>query len=95
VATEQTQHAHITEPDAAVSESQGIIEQPHHGEEEHIHLPGPSYWPLFLAIGISIALTGLIIDAAFFGIGILISFIAGIGWGFGWGLERHQAAPAE
>jgi hypothetical protein len=67
----------------------------HHEEEEHIHLPGPSYWPLFLAGGVSIALTGLIIDISVTAVGILLAFIAGIGWGFGWGLERHQEAPAE
>jgi hypothetical protein len=94
VSTEQTQHVSKTDPDVVVGDTQGIVER-HHEEEEHIHLPGPSYWPLFLALGLSIALTGLIIDITFFFIGVLISFIAGIGWGFGWGLERHQEAPAE
>jgi hypothetical protein len=94
VSTEQTQHVNKTDPDVAVGETQGIVES-HHEEEEHIHLPGPSYWPLFLALGLSIALAGLIIDITFFAVGILISFIAGIGWSSGWGLERHQEAPAE
>ncbi len=93
MSTEQTQPASKTDPDVAINETQGIVES--HHEEEHIHLPGPSYWPLLLAIGLSIALMGLIIDITFFAIGVLISFVAGIGWGFGWGLERYQEAPAE
>jgi cytochrome c oxidase subunit IV/BON domain-containing protein len=66
--------------------------------EHHIHLPGPSYWPLLLSIAILIAVTGLlfipdnpwlvIIAAPFVLIGIL-----------GWGLEdpmggtTHEAPP--
>lgn len=55
-------------------------------EEHHIHLPGPSYWPLLLSVAILVAVTGLlfipdnpwifILAAPFVLIGIL-----------GWGLE--------
>ncbi len=55
-------------------------------EEHHIHLPGPSYWPMLLSIAILVAVTGLlfipdnpwlvILAAPFVLIGIL-----------GWGLE--------
>ena len=62
------------------------IHQEAEGEEHHIHLPGPSYWPLLLSVAILVAVTGLlfipdnpwvvIIAAPFVLIGIL-----------GWGLE--------
>ena len=93
MSTERTQDVGNTDAEVAVESAQAHETSQH--EEEHIHLPGPSYWPLFLAIGIGIALTGLIVDITFFAVGILLAFIAGIGWGFGWGLERNQEAPAE
>src|SRR5260370_33937359 len=55
-------------------------------EEHHIHLPGPSYWPLLLSVAILVAVAGLlfipdnpwlVIIAVPF---VLISIL-------GWGLE--------
>jgi hypothetical protein len=42
----------------------------HHDE---IHLPGPSWWPLTMALGISSLLTGLVISPVLLGIGVLLS----------------------
>jgi hypothetical protein len=63
-------------------------------EAHHIHLPGPSWWPLLLSAAILVAVTGLlfipdnpwitIIAAPFVLVGIL-----------GWGLEDPMAPPNE
>ena len=63
-------------------------------EERHIHLPGPSWWPLLLSVAILVAIAGLlfipdnpwitIIAAPFVLMGIL-----------GWGLEDPMAPPKE
>jgi osmotically-inducible protein OsmY len=71
------------------------IHELHQGVEEgehHIHLPGPSYWPLLLSAAILVAVAGLlfipdnpwvvILAAPFVLIGIL-----------GWGLEDPMAVP--
>ncbi|HEY4036058.1 MAG TPA: BON domain-containing protein [Ktedonobacteraceae bacterium] len=60
--------------------------------EHHIHLPGPSYWPMLLSVAILVAVAGLlfipdnpwivIIAAPFVLVGIL-----------GWGLEDPMATP--
>jgi hypothetical protein len=58
-----------------------------HGAEAgapHIHMPGPSYWPLALGISIGIALTGLLFwetTLVITGIGLILAFISGVGWG--------------
>jgi len=67
---------------AQIHEIHPVIEEAEH----HIHLPGPSYWPMLLSAAILVAITGLlfipdnpwifIIAAPFVLIGIL-----------GWGLE--------
>ncbi len=64
-------------------------------QDEHIHLPGPSYWPILLAASIALTMGGLIIDGTLAAIGLLLAFIFGIGWGMGWGLESHHEATVE
>jgi len=53
-----------------------------------VHLPGPSYWPLALAISIMVAFTGFLVwgsDGTFMiawtGIGLAGALISMIGWG--------------
>ncbi len=67
----------------------------HDEEEEHIHLPGPSYWPILVAAAMALALVGLMIDIGIAAAGLLLAFIFGIGWGLNWGLESQQHAPVE
>jgi hypothetical protein len=64
-------------------------------EEEHIHLPGPSYWPILLAAGMAFTMVGLMVDISLAAAGLLLSFIFGIGWAMNWGLESHQEAHVE
>ena len=60
-------------------------------EEEHIHLPGPSYWPILLATAMGVTMVGLMIDISIAAVGLLFAFMFGIGWAMNWGLESHQA----
>ncbi|HEX5940438.1 MAG TPA: hypothetical protein VFZ12_08765 [Dehalococcoidia bacterium] len=48
--------------------------------EEHIHLPGPSIWPLALALGIFLIGVGLAWELVFAGAGVVIMIGAMAGW---------------
>jgi hypothetical protein len=93
---EQAQHMTDTQQEDTVTlpGSSGAA-QHHDEEEEHIHLPGPSYWPILLAAAMALTLVGLLISASVAAIGLLLAFIFGIGWGLNWGLESQQEAPVE
>ncbi len=47
---------------------------------EQLHLPGPSYQPVAVAIGTSIAVAGVVISPYIVGLGLIILFIALIRW---------------
>ena len=47
---------------------------------EAIHLPGPSYLPVLTALGIAIALVGIVITWPLVAIGVLIALIAVVRW---------------
>lgn len=60
-------------------------EQGHH--EEHIHLPSPSGWPIFVALGCGLLPPGLIMFAyghsagvGVFAAGLMITVISALGW---------------
>jgi len=61
--------------------------------EHHIHLPGPSYWPMLLSIAILVAVTGLLFipDNPWIVIIAAPFVLAGI---LGWGLEDPMAITA-
>jgi hypothetical protein len=58
-----------------------------HGAEAgapHIHMPGPSYWPLALGISVAIAMCGFFFwetTLAITAIGLVLAFISGVAWG--------------
>jgi hypothetical protein len=55
-------------------------EEAHHG----VHLPGPSYWPLFLGASAFIAFGGLLFwetTLLISAVGLVCAFICMIGWG--------------
>jgi hypothetical protein len=54
--------------------------QHHDGAAEEIHLPAPSLVPMFTAIGITLALVGLILAWPFVAAGGLITLISVIRW---------------
>jgi hypothetical protein len=92
---EQAQHVSNAEQEdtVTVAGSHGATE--HHDEEEHIHLPGPSYWPILLAAAMAFTMVGLMVDISVAAVGLLLAFMFGIGWGMNWGLESHQEAHVE
>ena len=47
---------------------------------EDIHLPPNSYWPIVLAFGFVLVIAGLALNLALAVTGVVIAFIAGIGW---------------
>jgi hypothetical protein len=47
---------------------------------EAIHLPGPSYQPVVLAFGLTLAVTGVVLFPIVAVIGGVISLVALIGW---------------
>jgi hypothetical protein len=64
-------------------------------EEHHIHLPGPSFWPLFLSGAILVTVIGLLFipDAPWLSLAAVPFIIVGI---MGWALEDPSAeAKAE
>jgi len=48
-----------------------------HGEE---HLPGPSFWPILLALGVAMSLIGVITKLVVVIIGLVILLVALGGW---------------
>lgn len=47
---------------------------------EPIHLPGPSYLPVLVAFGATIALVGVVLNWVVFGIGLAIMVVAIVRW---------------
>jgi hypothetical protein len=47
---------------------------------EHVHLPGPSYLPAWVAFGITIALVGVILSWVIVAIGAVIAIVAIARW---------------
>lgn len=54
------------------------------GEGAHIHLPGPSYWPLAISIALLITIVGVLVinsTPALVIIGAVLALISIVGWG--------------
>ncbi len=47
---------------------------------EQVHLPGPSYEPVVVAFGVTLALVGVVIGLALVVIGVLITVVAVARW---------------
>jgi hypothetical protein len=47
---------------------------------EQIHLPGPSYIPVVLALGVTIAIVGVVLSWALFAIGMVIFLVCLFRW---------------
>jgi hypothetical protein len=75
----------IVAPVPAAAPALEPVAVPQMAEAAHgIHLPGPSYWPLLLAISVGIAFSGLLFwqtTLAITAIGLVLAFISGIAWG--------------
>jgi Flp pilus assembly protein TadB len=44
------------------------------------HLPGPSFWPIVLALGTAVTLTGVVTKLAFVIVGLVVVVVALGGW---------------
>ena len=47
---------------------------------EAVHLPGPSYLPVATALGLTIAVVGVVLSWAIVGIGLVIAVVAIVRW---------------
>jgi hypothetical protein len=47
---------------------------------EPIHLPEPSYLPVIVALGVTIALVGVVMSWYVFGLGLAITLVATVRW---------------
>jgi hypothetical protein len=47
---------------------------------EEVHLPGPSYLPVWTAFGLTIGLVGVLLSWVLCGIGVLIALVAIVRW---------------
>ena len=54
------------------------------GEEGHhdIHMPGLSYFPIIVAVGLGMAAAGVLIHLAVIAVGVLVTFFGIYGWAF-------------
>jgi type IV secretory pathway TrbD component len=58
------------------SSGNGGLPQP----SEQVHLPGPSYLPVTVAFGITIALVGVVLTWIISAIGVIIFLVATVRW---------------
>jgi hypothetical protein len=47
---------------------------------EEVHLPDPSYLPVWTAFGITVALVGILLSWVICGIGVVIALVAIVRW---------------
>ncbi len=57
---------------------------------EQVHLPGPSYLPVIVAFGITLAIVGVVLNVIIVAIGALITLVAVVRW-----VRETQADIAE
>ncbi len=68
---------------------EGVVTQPNsRPEHEEIHLPGPSIWPLLLALGIMLLLIGIVLFRGPMTVIGALAFAAALG---GWLFEAEIA----
>jgi hypothetical protein len=63
-----------------MSQRGGTLQVDHRHEEHGLHLPSPTAWPMVLALGISLLLTGMVTSGVVSILGGVITFIAIVGW---------------
>jgi cytochrome c oxidase subunit 1 len=73
-------HGRVISDDETTGEIERHYEPESHDVDEAIHLPNPSIWPFFVALGITIGLSGLMIAWPVMIIGALIAFVGVYGW---------------
>ncbi len=68
-------------PPGAPGSSSPAPDAGHGSEAGHgIHMPPPSFWPIVLALGIAMALIGVITKYVVLAIGLLVTIVSVVGW---------------
>ena len=52
----------------------------HPNQEHGLHLPSPTAWPIVLALGVALLLTGMVTSVVVSILGVLLAFLASVGW---------------
>ncbi|MGC9199613.1 MAG: hypothetical protein ACP5E5_11865 [Acidobacteriaceae bacterium] len=52
----------------------------HPNQEHGLNLPSPTAWPVVLALGLSLLLTGMVTNVAVSILGVILAFFAFVGW---------------
>jgi cytochrome c oxidase subunit 1 len=63
-----------------VAEGEDLVRAEEAAADTDIHLPGPSYWPLVLAIGVGVLGMGVVYGTPIMVVGGLIVLFASYGW---------------
>jgi hypothetical protein len=69
----------------------------HKSETGHsaVHMPSPTVWPMVLALGISLVITGMVTSATISLLGLLLALAACVGWFRAvLPVEAHEMVPA-
>lgn len=61
---------------------------------EEIHLPGPSYLPVFVALGATLALVGVVISIPMLVVGVIVFLVPTVLW-IREAREEFRALPIE
>jgi osmotically-inducible protein OsmY len=78
------QSASIAESEVTLPSSETGHDAHAQGESSHIHLPGPSYWPVLIAVALLITIVGFLVinsTPALVIIGAVLVLISIVGWG--------------
>ncbi|MGI8827189.1 MAG: aa3-type cytochrome oxidase subunit IV [Chloroflexota bacterium] len=75
---ELTRHDPAAGVPQAEHESHADIQHPE--DEEHIHLPPPSIWPITMAFGIALGFAGLVFTLVVSFVGLFFAFVALVSW---------------
>jgi cytochrome c oxidase subunit 1 len=63
-----------------VAEGEDLVRAEEEAADKDIHLPGPSYWPLVLALGVGVLGMGVVYGTPIMVVGGLIVLLASYGW---------------
>lgn len=63
-----------------MSQEGGTVHSNHAQEEHGLQLPAPTAWPMVLALGLSLVLTGMVTDVVVSILGGLLAFAGMVGW---------------
>lgn len=87
--TEEGHKALISPPEGFDAYNARHATHDEHAEHEHIHIPPPSFWPLVLAVTVTVMFSGFLIGPVVFVVGVVLTLGAIIAWS----IEGSEAKP--